>query len=47
MSAEPTKYPENAFGIFMSTAIGVDCDLCIATAPDNFRLPFPTRMKRK
>ena len=41
MSEIPTKYPENVSGIFYVNSDCVDCDLCIATAPENFRRQAP------
>jgi len=37
MSETPTKYPENVSGIFYVNSDCIDCNLCVATAPDNFR----------
>jgi ferredoxin len=41
MNETPTKYPENAPGVFYVNTDCVDCDLCIATAPENFRRKEP------
>jgi ferredoxin len=41
MNETPTKYPENAPGVFYVNSDCVDCDLCANFAPNNFRRKEP------
>jgi ferredoxin len=41
MNETPTKYPENAPGVFYVNSDCVDCDLCANYAPENFQRKEP------